>query len=123
MFTIDFFELAFLAEVCVPPVPIARSMFWKNLTDKYFDQMTESERARMFEFLNRKDRFKKALEDNEEDVLCFYNRFNPDNQYEVEAANGKTYRTFLHNGKHHIYETTYIPEENIKSFKKLEIKH
>ena len=27
-FEIDFFELAILAEACIPPRPIARAMFW-----------------------------------------------------------------------------------------------
>ena len=40
-FTIDFFELAFFAEACIPPSPIARAMFWQNLTKRYWSQMTE----------------------------------------------------------------------------------
>jgi len=40
MFKIDFFELAFLAEACIPERPIARAMFWHSLTDKYWEQMT-----------------------------------------------------------------------------------
>ena len=42
-FKIDFFELAFLAEACIPPVPIARAMFFADLSDKYYHQMTQEE--------------------------------------------------------------------------------
>jgi len=39
-FQIDFFELAFLAEACIPPRPIARMMFWQHLTDYYITRTT-----------------------------------------------------------------------------------
>jgi hypothetical protein len=38
-FTIDFFELAVLAEACMPPNPIARTMFWQHLTDVYWEDV------------------------------------------------------------------------------------
>ena len=34
-FQIDFFELAFLAEACIPPVPIARASFFADLSDTF----------------------------------------------------------------------------------------
>jgi len=39
-FKIDFLELYFLAEACIPPRPIARAMFWDDLCDKYYHEMT-----------------------------------------------------------------------------------
>lgn len=81
-FVIDFFELSFLAEACIPPRAIARTSFWLNLTDKYWYQMTEEERAHLFDWLGRNDNYKKSLE-TEEDTKLFHARFNPDNQFTV----------------------------------------
>jgi hypothetical protein len=83
-FNIDFFELSFLAEACIPPRPIARAMFWQNLTNKYWEQMTEGERAHIFEWLNRNPWYPESLE-KEEDTKIFHARFNPDNQYMVKT--------------------------------------
>lgn len=52
-FEIDFFELLFLAEVCKPPRPIARAMFWQDLCDKHYHTMSENERLKMYDFLNK----------------------------------------------------------------------
>jgi len=30
-FEIEFDELCFLTEACIPPVPIARAMFWEDM--------------------------------------------------------------------------------------------
>lgn len=54
-FKIDFFELLFLAEACIPPSPIARATFWQNLTNVYYEQMTDNERSRLFSFMNRNE--------------------------------------------------------------------
>ena len=54
-FNIDFFELSFLAEACIPPRPIARTYFWQNLSKVYWYQMTENERERLFEWINRNE--------------------------------------------------------------------
>jgi hypothetical protein len=81
-FTIDFYELAFLAEACIPPRPIARAMFWQSLTDKYWVEMTEGERAHLFEWLQRNSYYEESLE-REKDTQIFHARFNPDNQYMV----------------------------------------
>ena len=83
-FTIDFFELAFLAEACIPPAPIARTMFWQNLTNKYWSQMTEGERIHLFEWLQKNWQYEESLA-KEEDTQIFHARFNPDNQYLVKT--------------------------------------
>ena len=49
-FEIDFFEFSFLVEACIPERPIARTMFWHNVIDKYYHELTDDERARLFEF-------------------------------------------------------------------------
>jgi len=81
-FTIDFFELAILAEACIPPRPIARAMFWQSLTDKYWYQLTEGERIHLFEWLQKSWMYEESLE-KEEDTQEFHARFNPDNQYMI----------------------------------------
>lgn len=114
-FTIDFFELAFLAEVCIPPRPIARAMFWQNLTDMYWQQMLESERVHLFEWMNRNDTYKHSLLENE-DTQIFHARFDPENQFEVTITfkgEEKTFRAFYHDGKYKIDNRTYIDPDNI----------
>jgi hypothetical protein len=83
-FTIDFFEFAFLAEACIPPRPIARAMFWQNITDKYWSQMTEGERIHLFEWLQKNPFYEESLA-KEVDTQVFHARFDPDNQYMVTA--------------------------------------
>jgi hypothetical protein len=110
-FKIDFFELAFLAEVCIPPRPIARTMFWHNLIDIYHDQMTQEERTRLFEWL------KPNLDMTDKDCQMFYDRFNPDNQYMVIAETTKVMKIkcFKHNGSFHTSRNRTIMETYIKS--------
>ena len=127
-FQIDFFELAFLAEACIPPRPIARAMFWQDLTRKYWGQMTEGERAHLFEWMNRNDWYKESLE-KEVDTKIFHARFDPENQYMVEyAGNGHLgkERAFKRHGseeegftnRYYVGHDTYIPEEYIVNVKK-----
>ena len=119
-FKIDFFELAFLAEACIPPRPIARSMFWQNLTRQYWEQMTEGERSHLFDWLNRNDWYKESLH-KEEDTQVFHARFDPDNQYTIKTKH-KNENKRLVKGEHRAYKfgdrywvglNTFIPEENI----------
>ena len=86
MFHIDFFELCFLAEVCVPPRPIARTMFWHKLINKHYHSMTDKERSALFDWIRNNPSFNMG----NEDCRWFYLRFNPDNQYRVlTEINGK----------------------------------
>ena len=122
-FTIDFFELSFLAEACIPPRPIARAMFWQDLTKKYWEQMTEGERAHLFEWMNRNDWYKESLQ-KEEDTKIFHARFDPDNQYIVHYGTNEERgerRAFKRHGseeegftnRYYVGHDTYIPEEYI----------
>jgi len=125
MFQIDFFELAFLAEACIPPRPIARAMFWQNLTKVYWAKMTEGERGHLFEWLNRNDRYKESLQ-KEDDTKVFHARFDPDNQYMIKTKykNEKKrwvkgeHRAFKLGDRYWIGHNTYIPEENITEVNK-----
>jgi hypothetical protein len=114
-FKIDFFELAFLAEACIPPTPIARAMFWQNLTNKYWNQMTEGQRAHLFDWLNKNPWYPKSLE-SQEDTKIFHARFDPDNQYmvhtNIHGVEDKL-RVFKMSDRYYITCTTYIADEYI----------
>ena len=111
-FKIDFFELCFLAETCIPPVPIARSCFWNKLIDKYYFELSENQKETMLSFITRNNRFN--IQDK--DCEVFYNRFNPKNQYQVKTNfNDKieTIDCFLHDGKYHTEINKHILDEYI----------
>jgi hypothetical protein len=120
-FTIDFFELAFLAEACIPPNPIARTMFWQRLTNVYWEQMSDEERDRLFEWLNRNDNYKRSLE-NEEETQIFHARFDPDNQYMVYTTmDGKddVNRTFKYKDLYFVRSNSWITPEFITKVEKI----
>ncbi len=123
-FTIDFFELAFLAEACIPPRPIARTMFWQNLTEKYWAQMSEPQRAHMWNWLQKNPYYEESLK-TEEDTKVFHARFDPDNQYMVHTnfhgVEDKR-RAFKMGEKYYISRHTSIAEEYITSVEKLTLK-
>lgn len=123
-FTIDFFELSFLAEACIPPRPIARSMFWYDLIDKHYNIMSVSERNRLFEWIQKNSNF----DLKNEDCQWFYDRFNPDNQFDVHTDFKKkkeVVECFKHNDKYYIKRNTFIAEEYIdrvdKSSRQIEL--
>jgi hypothetical protein len=120
-FTIDFFELAFLAEACIPPNPIARTMFWQRLTNVYWEQMTEEEREHLFEWLNRNDNYKQSLE-KEEETQIFHARFDPDNQYMVYTTmDGKddVNRTFKYKDLYFVRSNSWVTPEFITKVEKI----
>jgi len=119
-FNIDFFELSFLAEACIPPRPIARMSFWQDLTRIYWGQMTEGERAHLFEWLNRNPWYPESLE-KEEETKIFHARFNPDNQYMVTSLyEGKedTRRAFKLEDRYYVAYSTFVSEEYITAVEK-----
>jgi hypothetical protein len=120
-FTIDFFELAFLAEACMPPNPIARTMFWQRLTNVYWEQMSEEEREHLFEWLNRNDNYKRSLE-KEEETQIFHARFDPDNQYMVYTTmDGKddVNITFKYKDLYFVRSNSWITPEFITKVEKI----
>ena len=119
-FTIDFFELSFLAEACIPTRPIARTVFWQNLSKRYYNQMSKDERARLFEWMNRNDHYKESLTKHQ-DTKDFHCRFDPDNQYLVSTLyKGKkeVIEAYKQDGKYCTQPNTSIIEEYIKDIKK-----
>ena len=111
-FKIDFFELAFLAEACIPPRPIARTMFWQSLTDRYWYQMTEGERAHLFEWLNKNEMYRDSLENNA-DTQIFHARFDPENQYEVNTREEEKIRAFNMGDRYYTGTNRWVAEEYI----------
>lgn len=122
-FKIDFFEFSFLVETCIPPNPIARNMFWKRVIDEHYYEMEPNERSRLWEWINLNPKYKRGLENKNEDCLLFEARFNPDNQYLV-ATNyedkKETYVCFKWGDRYHTSSTTSILEEYITEIKKIE---
>lgn len=110
-FKIDFFELLFLAEVCIPPRPIARAMFWDKLINEHYDEMNDNERAHFFELMKPKLNLKT------EDCQIFFARYNPQNQYNVSCFHqGKPQivRAFRRNDKYWTAKTVWIDPQYIK---------
>lgn len=119
-FEIDFYELSFLAEACIPPRPIARAMFWQSLTDKYWYQMTEGERAHLFEWLQRNGWYEESLKE-EEDTQVFHARFDPDNQYTIKVdyyGEESERRAFKLNDNYYIGRNRWVSDEYIVSVEK-----
>ena len=85
-FSIDFFELMFLAESVIPERPIARSMCFDSFSVVHYHKLWESQRKQFFEHVQKCNGF--TLEN--EQCRHFFARFNPKNQYKVSC---------YHNGK------------------------
>ena len=119
---IDFFEFAFLVEACSGRQPIARSMFFQRVIDKYYYVLTQNERDRLFEWINRSYSFESGLETKDESCLLFNNRFDKNNQFLVHTffggKEGKT-EAFLFEGKYHTSKNTTINEDYITKVEKL----
>jgi hypothetical protein len=108
-YTIDFFELMFLAEACIPPVPIARSMFWHNLTDVYRKQMSVEERGRFRDGVAKSSRY--DLQNVH--IAEFDKAFNPDNQYKVTTMRGETHDCYKHGDRYYVNRNTWVSPEFI----------
>ena len=116
-FKIDFFELAFLAEACIPPRPIARTMFWQHLTDRYWHHMTEGERAHLFEWMNKNETYRESLENNS-DTQVFHARFNPENQYEITTIEDEKIRAFKMGDRYYVGTNRWVDQGHIESVEK-----
>ncbi len=118
---IDFFEFSFLVEACAGNRPIARSMFFDRVIDKYYHVLCQDERDNLFEWINRSSSFKFDLERGCDSCLWFNARFDKDNQFLVYTLfNGeeKTYEAFKFEDKYYIKRNTSIAEEYITKLEK-----
>jgi len=84
-FKIDFIEFSFLVSACIPDTPIARAMFWGNVIDKYYYEMSSNERERLFEWISRDWRMEEGVKKGNENCLLFNARFDPSNQYLIST--------------------------------------
>lgn len=121
-FKIDFFELMFLAEACIPQRPIARAMFWHKMIDVYYNQLTPNERERAYDWIKRSIENRSESTKNHPDTVLFLKRYNPSNQYLVETEyNGKKekHETFKNGERYYTSSKTSIAEEYIVNVEKI----
>lgn len=121
-FKIDFIEFSFLVSACIPKTPIARAYFWGNVIDKYYYEMSQNERDRLFEWINRDWRMEEGLKKGNEDCLLFNARYDKGNQYLVHYSydgGGGSKEAFLWDGKYHTTKNTSINEDYITKVEKL----
>lgn len=112
-FTIDFFELMFLAESVIPDKPIARSMCFDSFSEVHYHKMNESQRE---QFLNH---VKGCHGFNLENEQCrhFFARFNPKNQFLVSCFhNGKAdeIQCYIFDGEYRTSKQRYVNRDYIK---------
>lgn len=115
-FTIDFFELAFLTEACLPPSPIARNTFFMNVIDVHYHKMSKDQRQHFFTWIGSK------LNMEYEDSKLFHARFNPDNQYLVTSIyqhEKQQTEAFLHEEKYMISSNRFVNDKYIESVDKI----
>jgi hypothetical protein len=113
--SISFFELMFLVEACIPPQPIARTMFWDRLSAEIYHKLTPEERNKMFNKIINHSNFNLA----DENCLLFFDRFNPKNQYEVVCKENQVIKCFFHKNNYHVRKGTKVDEKAILEVKNL----
>ena len=113
-FQIDFFELMILAEACIPPAPIARGFFFDQLSDRYYNQMSEEQRKGLLKYITANLKFDMSVEDCQH----FYARYNPENQYLVKCFHNdkaEEAECYFYNGNYHTSKTRFATPQYIKS--------
>lgn len=118
IFHIDYFELCFLAEACIPPVPIARSMFWDSLIDVHYNKLTPGQREQTFEWIQKNPRFDLA----NEGCARFAARFDPNNQYLVKTRideKEEEHIAYMYKGRFFISKMKSINEDFIYESEKI----
>jgi hypothetical protein len=119
---IDFFEFCFLVEACFGKRPIARSMFFERVIDEYYHVLTQNERDRLFEWLNKNPSFNYELLNEEESCLLFNARFDKNNQYLVTTEyEGEecVHETFRFKGRYCTAKNHFINDDYIIKTEKL----
>jgi hypothetical protein len=112
-FTIDFFELMFLAESVIPDAPIARSVCFDRFSDTHYHLMTIDQRKQFFEHVQKCHGF--TLEN--EQCRHFFARFNPENQYMVQCfhnAKADYIQCYMFDGEYRTSMTTIVNRDYIK---------
>jgi hypothetical protein len=112
-FTIDFFELMFLAESVIPQRPIARSMCFDRFSDTHYHSMTIDQRKQFLEHVQKCHGF--TLEN--EQCRHFFARFNPENQYMVQCfhnAKAENIQCYMFDSEYRTSMTTIVNRDYIK---------
>lgn len=120
-FKIDFFEFSVLVEACIPPRPIARSVFWDSVINTHYHNLTSDERQKLFEWINHCSEFKSKLLTNE-DCQLFNARFDPNNQYLVKMIldnQEQEYEAFLWKDRYHTAKNKFLNTNFILSVSKM----
>ena len=115
-FSIDFFELTFLAQSCIPQAPIARTMFWQRLVNDIYHKLSDNDRERMYNFMLRD-----ITDKNNKDIQWFLARYDKDNQYIVTTDhNGYDERTeaFLFKDNYYVGIDRFFNNKFIKKIEK-----
>ena len=116
-FIIDFFELAFLTESCLPPSTIARHCFFMNIIDVYYNQMNWEQRKHFFQWIGKK------LNKEQEESQIFLARFNPNNQFNVTTfyeGKKEIVQAFLLKDRYWISSSRSVNQDYIESVEKME---
>jgi hypothetical protein len=111
-YTIDFFELMWLAESVIPERPISRSMCFDDFSERHYHNMNEQQRKQFMEHVMEQPGF----DLNKPQCAHFYARFNPENQYRVttmyEGVAG-TIDCYYWEGKYHTQMNRHVSPEFI----------
>jgi len=117
-FKIDIIEFNFLVEACIPPRPIARSMFWDDVINIHYYNMTPDERSNLLRWIQLNPCFNL---DND-DCKWFFDRFDIKNQYRIYSLHKdkeEIHECFKHSNKYHTEKNKYISKEYIIKIEKL----
>lgn len=111
-FKIDFIEFSFLVEACIPSKHIStmKSIFFDKVINEYYHQLSENEKLRLYDWINKNWTFKDNIINNNEDCLIFNARYNPNNQYLIESE----FDNKIESNKCFLYNDEYYKEKNIK---------
>ena len=112
IYGINFEEFKILVSATIPPRPIARAMFWNDVCDTYYHEMTPDERVQLFEWILRSPYFK-LINDQ---CAMFYARFNPKRQYIVHTqvdVSKEIHETYRFKGRYYTSKNKSMNEDYI----------
>lgn len=120
--TIDLFEYGFLLEACIPPRPIARTMFWQDAINKHYKNLDVDERQHLLDWLYKNDNFRNPpphVGDSDRNLINHLKaRYDKHAQYTVTADNGEVFQTYLLNGRYHTNTDSWVDPPRITSVQK-----
>ena len=114
-FSITFTELLLLMGNSIPP---KNELTWNQTIDRHYRLMTTYQRNTMFEYISKIEEYQERLKEGNGSCLLFQERFDPQNQYELEMVSGITIDVFKRKDGYHVGIKTPIIPEMIKSVTK-----